>query len=328
MQLLVQLCEHDDREVRANAAKLLCCLTERCNEATITEHVGQKTVQLLLAIIKDSENEEEIASALGIIANLPMSIQVSDWLLEEDGLHMMLRFLHHEKQIGRRNNQLIENAVGALCHFTVPTNKKSQKKAAEADVIPLLVQLLESGTSLTKRRAAISLSQLSESSNDLSRPIPKRQVFWCFRALPDAGCPVHQGICEVRTSFCLLEAGAVGHLVKVLGEPDPGACEASLDALFTLLKGERLQGGSKVLDEENAIPSMIKLLGNSSPRLQEKILSSLERMFRLLELKQKYGPSVQLLLVDLTQRGNTQIKSLAARILAQLNVLHEQSSYF
>ncbi|XP_027163774.1 U-box domain-containing protein 44-like [Coffea eugenioides] len=328
VQILVQLCELDNHEVRVNVVKLLCCLIEKCNEATITEHVGQKTVQTLLRIIEDSENEEEVASALGIIANLPMSTLVSDWLLEGDGLRIMLRFLRSKKPNGPCKDQLIENAVGALCHFTVPANRMSQQKAAEADVIPLLVQLLESGTSLTKRRAAISLSQLSESSSDLCRPIPKHRMFWCFSALPEAGCPVHRGICAVRTSFCLLEAGAVGHLVKVLGEPDPGACEASLDALLTLVEGDRLQGGSKVLDEERAIPSMIKLLGSSSPRLQEKILTSLEKIFQVLEIKQKYGPSVQMSLVDLTQRGSTQIRPLAARILAQLNVLHELPSYF
>lgn len=326
VQILVQLC--DNHEVRVNAVKLLCCLIEKCNEATITEHVGQKTVQTLLRIIEDSENEEEVASALGIIANLPMSTPVSNWLLEGDGLRIMLRFLRSKKPNGPCKDQLIENAVGALCHFTVPANRTSQQKAAEADVIPLLVQLLESGTSLTKRRAAISLSQLSESSSDLCRPIPKHRMCWCFPALPEAGCPVHRGICAVRTSFCLLEAGAVGLLVKVLGEPDPGACEASLDALLTLVEGDGLHGGSKVLDEERAIPSMIKLLGSSSPRLQEKILTSLEKIFQVPEIKQKHGPSAQMPLVDLTQRGSTQIKPLAGRILAQLNVLHEQPSYF
>ena len=44
--------------------------------------------------------------------------------------------------------------------------------------------------------------------------------------MPEAGCPVHRGICAVRTSVCLLEAGSVGLLVKVLGEPDPGGCGA------------------------------------------------------------------------------------------------------
>lgn len=328
MQVLVQLCELDDPLVRSNAVKLLCCLTEDCDEATIYEHVEQKAIETLLKIIKSSDNDTEIVSALGILAYLPVSIQVSQWLFEGGGIPIISSFLSDGKQTGLGKNQLIENAVGALCHLTIPTNRQSQKKAAEAGIIPELVQLLEVGTSLTKRRAAISLAQFSESSCDLSRTIPKRRSFWCFSALPEEGCRVHQGICTVESSFCLLEADAVGPLVRVLAEPDSGACEASLDALLTLIKGERLQNGSKVLAEANAMPSLIRLLSSSSPRLQEKVLHSLERMFRLLEFKQKYGQKVQMVLVDLTQRGHSEIKSLAAKILAQLNVLTEQSSYF
>jgi hypothetical protein len=56
--------------------------------------------------------------------------------------------------------------------------------------------------------------------------------------------------------------------------------------------------------------------------------NALERIFRLLDFKQKYGASAQMPLVDLTQLGNGSVKSMAARILAHLNVLHDQSSYF
>jgi hypothetical protein len=83
-----------------------------------------------------------------------------------------------------------------------------------------------------------------------------------------------------------------------------------------------------VLADKNVIPLIIRFLGSPSPGLQEKSLNALERIFRLLEFKQKYGASAQMPLVDLTQRGNGSIKSMAARILAHLNVLHDQSSYF
>ncbi|KAJ7952547.1 RING-type E3 ubiquitin transferase [Quillaja saponaria] len=72
----------------------------------------------------------------------------------------------------------------------------------------------------------------------------------------------------------------------------------------------------------------ITLLGSPSPRLQEKALHALERIFRLVEFKQMYGASAQMPLVDLTQRGTGSMKSLAARVLAHLNVIHDQSSYF
>ncbi|KAK9292022.1 hypothetical protein L1049_019975 [Liquidambar formosana] len=328
VQVLVQLCEIDNHTVRMNAIKLFYCLTEDGDDSTFSEHVGQRCIETLLKIIKTSENVEEIAAAMGIISNLPKDPQMTQWLLDAGALQIIFNCLTDGNSNASYKRQITENAVGALCRFTVSTNKEWQKKVAEAGFIAVLVQLLVSGTPLTKQSVAISLKQFSESSIHLSQPVKKHGVFWCCFASPDSGCPVHAGICTVESSFCLLEADAVAPLVKVLGEPDHGACEASFDALLTLIDGERLQRGTKVLAEANAIVPIIKLLSSPSTSLQEKALNSLERIFRLVEFKQKYGTSAQLPLVDITQRGSSGMKSLAAKILAHLDVLHEQSSYF
>ncbi|CAK7348670.1 unnamed protein product [Dovyalis caffra] len=329
MQVLVQLCERDDNpNVRVNAVKMLYCLVEDGDEGTILEHVGQKCLETLLRIIQSSNVEEEITSAMGIISNLPEKPQITQWLLDAGALTVISRFLPDSKQNDPHKNHLVENAAGAMCRFTVPTNPEWQKRAAEAGIIPVLVQLLDFGTTITKKCAAISLARFSESSLKLSRPIPKHRGFWCFSVPPETGCPIHGGICAVESSFCLVEADALGPLVRVLQDPDPGTCEASLDALLTLIEGVTLQNGSKVLADANAIQPIVGFLGSSSPGLQEKALNTLERIFRLPELKQKYGPTAQMPLVDLTQRGNSSMKSLSARILAHLNVLHDQSSYF
>ncbi|KDP28447.1 hypothetical protein JCGZ_14218 [Jatropha curcas] len=328
VQVLVQLCGHENQNVRVNAVKLFHCLVEDGDEAIILEHVGQDCLKTLLRIIQSSNDMEEIASAIGIIADLPENPQITQWLLDAGALPVIVRFLPNSKQNDPHKKQLVENAVGAMCRFTVPSNLEWQKKAAEAGIIPLLVQLLDSGTTLTKKNAAISLTHLSKSSLKLSRTVPKRKGFWCFSVPPETGCRIHGGVCAIESSFCLVEADAVRPLVRVLEDPDPEACEASLDALLTLIEAERLQSGSKVLAEANAIPPIIKFLSSSSPTLQEKALNALERIFRLPEFKLKYGSSAQLPLVDLTQRGNSSMKSLSARILAHLNVLHDQSSYF
>ncbi|XP_073129898.1 U-box domain-containing protein 44-like [Henckelia pumila] len=329
--MLLGLCEVDDSTLRANAVMLLCCLTEDDDEAKILDHITQSSVEALLMIIKNSKNEEEISSALGTIANLPGSAQISEWLLESHCLTSSLTSLFNSDNIIRsKKNQFTESVAGAICRLTVETNVELQKKVVEVGIIDNLLPLLETGSSLTRRKIGVSLTQLSLSSPELSRQICRRPVFRCFSALPEF-CQVHRGICTVVSSFCLLEAGAVKPLVQVLkGEPNPEACEAALDALLTLIDGESLQNGCKVLEEANAIAEMIKLISHPSPctRLQEKILSSLERIFRILEYKQKYGQLTQRYLMDLTQRGNSNLRSLAARILARLNVLHDQSSYF
>ncbi|XP_031248729.1 U-box domain-containing protein 44-like isoform X2 [Pistacia vera] len=327
-QVLVQLCEVNNHTIRANAVKLFCCLTEDGDGRTFLEHVGQRCIETLLGIIKTSCDVEEIAAAMGIICNLPKNTQMTQWLLDAGALEVIFTCLNDGNRNASYKRPVVENATGALCCFTISTNLEWQKRAAEVGIIPVLVQLLVSGTSLTKQNAAISLKQFSESSTALSQPVRKRGLFFCCMAAPLTGCPVHLGICTVESSFCIVEANALPPLVRMLGETNLGVSEASLDALLTLIDGERLQSSSKVLDEANAIAPIIKLLCSPSASLQEKILKALERLFQLVELKQKYGKSAQVLLVDITQRGNSSMKSLAAKVLVRLNLLEEQSSFF
>ncbi|KAJ0101553.1 hypothetical protein Patl1_05230 [Pistacia atlantica] len=327
-QVLVQLCEVNNHTIRANAVKLFCCLTADGDGRTFLEHVGQRCIETLLGIIKTSCDVEEIAAAMGIICNLPKNTQMTQWLLDAGALEVIFTCLNDGNRNASYKRPVVENATGALCCFTISTNLEWQKRAAEVGIIPVLVQLLVSGTSLTKQNAAISLKQFSESSTALSQPVRKRGLFFCCMAAPLTGCPVHLGICTVESSFCIVEANALPPLVRMLGETNLGVSEASLDALLTLIDGERLQSSSKVLDEANAIAPIIKLLCSPSASLQEKILKALERLFQLVELKQKYGKSAQVPLVDITQRGNSSMKSLAAKVLVRLNLLEEQSSFF
>ncbi|KAH6770974.1 hypothetical protein C2S52_015777 [Perilla frutescens var. hirtella] len=327
VKVLVHLCELDELGVRENAVKLLYYLTEDGDHPTFEEHVNTRCITTLVKIIKSSDKEEEKAAAMGIISHLPHNSQMSQDLLECGALEVIFDCLKninasHEKEV-------VEKAAEALCRFTAPTNLEWQKRVAEAGIIPVLVKLLASGTTpITKTNAAISLKQLSESSSDLSVPVKISRLLGCCFAASEGICAVHVGICSIETSFCLLEANAVRPLVMLLGEADAGACEASLDAILSLIEDVKLQNGCKVLEEAGAILPIIKLLNSSCSTLQEKTLGALQRIFRLVDFKTRYGKSAQMSLVDITQRGSSNTKSMAAKILAQLNVLNEQSSFF
>lgn len=329
VQVLVQLCEADNPAVRANAMKLFFCLTEDGgDDRTFLEHVSQRCIEALLRIITSSNDVGEIAAAMGIIANLPKDLKMTRWLLDAEALQIICSRLSDGNRDASYQRQVIENAVGALCRFTVPTNQQWQRKVAEAGIIPVLVQLLASGTALTKQNAAISLKQLSQSSKSLSKPIKKPGFCLCCLSAPESGCPAHLGICTVESSFCIVKANALEPLVRLLGEADVGACEASLDALLTLIDDQERGQGGKVLDEAKAVSPIVKLLTSQSARLQGKSLMALERIFQVNELVHKYGTSAHMALVDITQKKNSDTKSLAAKLLAQLGVLGTQSSYF
>ncbi|KAL8050726.1 hypothetical protein ABFX02_06G099400 [Erythranthe guttata] len=331
VKVLVQLCELDDLSVRAAAVKLLYRLTQDGDHTTFLDHVNKKCTENLVKIIETSKNEEEAAAAMGVISHLPRNLQISEHLLDSGGLEVIFDCLNYKNTHTPHVKELVENAAEALSRFTVSTNPMWQKRVAEAGMIPVLVKLLSTGPPLAKSHAAVSLKQFSESSGSLSSPVKMGGVLGCCFGSPPANvCQIHGGVCSTESSFCLLEAGAVGPLVAVLGENDDlRVCEASLDAILTLIDGVQLQSGCKVLDEGGALVQMIKILNCScTNELQEKMLGALQRIFRLVEYKTKYGKSAQMSLVDITQRGSSGAKSLAAKILVQLNVLNEQSTFF
>lgn len=251
---------------------------------------------------------------------------MTQWLLDSGALKTILTCLTDQHKHASHKKQVIENSVQALRRFTVPTNLEWQKRVALEGIIPVLVQVLHSGTPFTKRNAAISIKQFSESSYRLSEPIKKPSIFKCCLAAQETGCQAHLGTCSVESSFCILQANALDPLVRMLAEQDVQTCEASLDALLTLVDSEAPHSGSKVLANSNAIAPMIQLL--SVPGLQEKVLIALERIFQVDEVRNKYKAVATMPLVDITQGKDSRLRSLAAKGLAQLGELDKQSSYF
>jgi len=318
--------EINTQKVRVNALKLFYCLTEDDDYDNISSHITERFIVVLLTIIEVSDDTEEMITAMGIISKLPPESQITQWLLDSGALKTILTCL--TDQHSHALDKIIENSVQALCRFIVPTNLEWQKSVALEGIIPVLVQLLLSGTPFTKQNAAISIKHFSESSYRLSEPIKKPCILKrCFVA-QETGCPAHLGTCSIESSFCILQANALEPLVRLLHETDIGTCEASLDAILTLVDSQAPQSGSKVLANSNAIPPMIQLLSVQAPRLQEKILIALEQIFQLDEVRNKYKNVATMPLVAITQGKDSRLRSLAGRGLAQLGILDKQSSYF
>ncbi|WVZ19296.1 hypothetical protein V8G54_006618 [Vigna mungo] len=325
-KLLVNLLETNTQKVRVNALKLFYCLTEDDDYGNISPHITERFIEVLLAIIEVSDDAEEMITVMGIISKLPQESQMTQWLLDSGALKTILTCL--TDQHSHASDKIIENSVQALCRFTVSSNLEWQKSVALEGIIPVLVQQLLSGTPFTKRNAAISIKQFSESSYRLSERIKKPGILKCCFVARETGCPAHLGTCSIENSFCILQANALEPLVRLLGDTDVRTCEASLDAILTLVDSEAPQSGSKVLSNSNAIAPMLQLLSVEAPRLQEKILIALERIFQLDEVRNKYKAMATMALVGITQGKDSRLKSLAGRGLAQLGILDKQSSYF
>ena len=69
-------------------------------------------------------------------------------------------------------------------------------------------------------------------------------------------------------------------------------------------------------------------LESEDAKVQEKAIWMLERIFKVAEHRLKYGESAQVVLIDLAQKSDSRLKSTVAKVLAELELLQSQSSYF
>lgn len=331
IQLLLPFCEVNDVDVRVNAVKLLYSLSQDWVNEELSEHFGSTYIQALVKLLVSSR-EDERAAAAGIISNLPENdARLTEMLRSAEALPALIELLRvgSSKSSSRMfRDQLMETASRALIRFTLPSDMKFQRITAEQNAIPLLVQVLTVGSQLAKKEAATVLSQLSENSKKLSSPISTPRGFWCFLSKAEEGCKVHMGHCSVKSSFCLIEADAVIPLVQMLEERESEAVEAALTALATLMKDETWEKGAKVIAEAHGLRAIVRLLTVGTTGAKEKAAWMLERFFRVEKYRSEFGVQAQMPLIDLAQRGTLATRSLAAKGLAHLNILHNQSTYF
>lgn len=337
IQLLLPFCEAPSDEVRVHALKLLKCLSSEGAGKDLADHLGPAYIKALVKLLADSSGDEEKMAAVGIISNLPISCtHMTDMLLQADALPSIVSLLHPTrgpKSTRAVRNALAEGAAGALLRFTSPENANVamlQQKTADLDAIPKLVTLLQSGTPLARCKAATALGHFSLSSERLASKdrVSQSCFFWC-KPSPRLGCRIHGGSCSVNTTYCLVMANAVGPLVQALEEQEDGADDAALTALSTLLDNDAtLENGVKVIAQAQGIRLIVRLLTVGSVGAKEKAVWMLEKIFRIEEYKVEFGSTAQMPLIDLTQKGSIATRPLAAKILAHLNILHNQSTYF
>lgn len=318
--------------LRTSAAQLLrvLCLDGMGKEVADNLMEAQcHGLRALVRLLGERESNEERAAAAGIIAGLPLQeAKITTVLMQADAIPLLVSMLNVRTVSGSMRDAVLEAATSALVRFTLPTSVKTQQVVADLGVIPLLVNVLVSGTSASKRKAAQCLGQLSQSSDTLSQPV-KARGGCCFSPPPPTYCRIHGGYCDLEKTFCLLEADAVGHLVAVISDKDPLTAEAALVALSTLLPDQgHWEEGVRVIHEARGFERVVQQLSDGTDRSKAKALWMLEKLFQINDYKFEYGSKAQGALIELAQHGSADCKSVAAKILSLLELLHNQSSYF
>lgn len=327
-QLLLPFLTESNTKIRTDALKLLHTLSKDSPEE-LGEQLGESHLCTLVSITATSISMIEKAAAVGILSNLPIADKkATETMKRANLLPILLSTKSSSSATSTSTDQaelwLEESIAGVLIRFTSPSDKKLQHFSAEHGAILSLVKLLSSGSPLARARAATALAQLSQSSFSLAKY--RRSRWLCVSPSSDALCQVHESFCGVKCTFCIVKAGAVAPLIRALECKE--ADEAVLDALATLVQDENCENGSNYLAKMSGVPALIKVLESGIVKAQEKALTILEKIFRSDEHRLKYGASAQMVLIDLAQSTNSRLKSTVARMLAQLELLQIQSSYF
>ncbi|KAI4323501.1 hypothetical protein L6164_023099 [Bauhinia variegata] len=327
LQLLLPFLMETNTKTRSKVLNFMYTLSKDMTDE-LTEQLDETHILNIVNIISSSTSDGEKASAIGILSNLPIgNRRVTDILKRANLLPILISIMSSCTGINSPTScRLAENIAGVLIRFTDSSDKKLQLYSAQHGAIPLLVKLLSSGSPVAKCRAATSLAQLSQNSLSIRRPRKSRWL--CLPPSADSYCEVHDGYCSVSSTFCLVKASAVSPLVQILENNESEAGESALNALSTLVQDEILEGGANCIAKFSGVEAIIKILEVGDVKVQEKALWILERIFKIEEHKVKYGESAQVVLIDLAQKGDSRLKSTVAKILAELELLQVQSSYF
>lgn len=325
VQLLLNFINETDIKIRTAALTLLCTISKNIS-------IEENYLPIIVNIIASSSSEAEKAAAVGLLCNIPLSDKKATEKLKRENLLPMLVSLmgsSNFSSLSTATKRLQESVAGIFVRFTVPSDMKLQVYAAEMGVIPILVKILSNGSIKSKSEVATSLSQLSQNTLS-SRRFSNSRWGYCVPSPTTEGfCQVHRSYCTLKRNFCLVKAGAIPPLIRVLEGCEREADEAVLNAICTLLQDEIWEDGSNFIAKiSGGVEALIRVLEVGSVKAKEKAIWILERVFRIDRYRVEYGGSAQVVLIDLAQKGDSCLRPLVAKLLAQLELLQEQSSYF
>ncbi|TYH55779.1 hypothetical protein ES332_D09G259500v1 [Gossypium tomentosum] len=319
VSLVLPLLDDPDSEIREIAVNLLFLFSQHESQGVVEYLLMPKRLEGLVGFLENDYNSDVKMAAAGLLANLPKSeTSLTKKLIELDGLPAIINLLKSGSMEAK------EHALSALFRFTDPANVKSQQIVVEHGAYPLFVNFLKVNSVTAKARAAALIGNLSMSSPKLTVASEKTGC-WCFRTSCVPVCPAHGGICNVNTSFCLLEAKALPYIVKLLHDEVEETAYEAIQTLSTLVQDGCTQRGAIVLHDAGAINPVLDILTWGTDSLKGEAVGLLEKVFISKEMVDSYGTKARYLLVGLTGR-NVHDDSLLGRKVAKVLSLVERYS--
>ncbi|KAF8112387.1 hypothetical protein N665_0064s0022 [Sinapis alba] len=343
----VEVKENDD--LRLASIKLLHNLSPFMSEEladALRGTAGQ--LDSLVAIISEKiPISEEQAAAAGLLAELPeRDLALTREMLSVGAFEKII-----SKVIGIRQGEIkgmrferifLEGLVRILSRITFAFNNETRAVTfcREYNVASLFIHLLQSnGQDTIQMVSAMALENLSLESVNLSHmpdlPPPScGSIFSCMTKPPVVTglCKIHQGVCSLRETFCLVEGEAVEKLVALLDHENDKVVEASLAALSSLLEdGLDVEKGVKILDDADGIRHVLNVLTeNRTEKLTRRAVWLVERIFRIEAIAREVAeqPNVSASLVDAFQNGDFRTRQIAENALKHIDKIPNFSGIF
>ncbi|KAF3596368.1 hypothetical protein HID58_075753 [Brassica napus] len=339
---LVQFVEvRENNDLRLASVKLLHNLSPFMSEELAGALLGTAgQLGSLVAIISEKTPiSEEQAAAAGLLAELPeRDLGLTRELLAVGAFEKIISKVngirHGEIKGMRFTMNFLEGLVRILSRITFAFNNEPRAVAfcREFNVASLFIHLLQSnGQDNIQMVSAMALENLSLESVNLSRtpdlPPPSYcgSIFSCMSKPPVVTglCRIHQGICSLRETFCLVEGEAVEKLVGLLDHENDKVVEASLAALSSLLEdGLEVEKGVQILDEADGIRHILNVLTETrTERLTRRAVWVVERILRIefIAIEVAKEPNVSAALVDAFQNGDFRTRQIAENALKHID---------
>ncbi|KAL1219743.1 U-box domain-containing protein 44 [Cardamine amara subsp. amara] len=344
----VEVRENDD--LRLASIKLLHNLSPFMSEElaiALSGTTGQ--LRSLIAIISEKTPiTEEQAAAAGLLAELPeLDLGLTQEMLGVGAFEQII-----SKVIGIRQGDIkgmrfvspfLEGLVRILARITFAFNNETRAIyfCREYNVASLFIHLLQSnGQDNIQMVSAMALENLSLESRNLTRipdlPPPNYcgSIFSCMSRphVVTGLCRIHQGICSLRETFCLIEGGAVEKLVALLDHENEKVVEAALAALSSLLEdGLDVEKGVKILDEADGIRHILNvLIEHRTEKLRRRAIWMVERILRIEDIAREVAeePNLSAALVDAFQNADFQTRQNAENALKHIDKIPNFSGIF
>ncbi|ESQ27489.1 hypothetical protein EUTSA_v10018134mg [Eutrema salsugineum] len=349
---LVQFVElHENDDLRLASIKLLHNISPHMSEElanALRGTVGQ--LGNLVAII--SENTTTITEAQAAAAGLLAELPERDWgltqrLLKECAFEKIISKISVIRQgeiRGKRfEKTFLEGLVSILARITFALTKETQAISfcRENNVASIFLDLLQSNSQDNILIAsAIALENLSLESRNLTKipelPPPSycTSIFSCLSKPPVVLgiCKIHQGLCSLRESFCLVEGQAVDKLVDLLDHENVKVVGPALAALSTLLEdGLEVEKAVRLIDEADGItPILNVLLENRTENLRIRAVWMVERILRIEQIAEEVAEeqNVTAALVDAFQNADFRTRQIAENALKHIDKIPNFSGIF